>query len=142
MNNLINFVKKNMEDKTDEIRVMIVLQMIVEGIREIDIINFCIDKWGVAVVEAKRYISTAKQELKNAYGAEFKREIVEKNMARLEMLFVANYKNKDYKECRCLIESINKMLGIGGQSIRLQGDLDNPLMMKQINVIELPNNNR
>ena len=52
MNNLINFVKKNMEDKTDEIRVMIVLQMIVEGIREIDIINFCIDKWGVAVVEA------------------------------------------------------------------------------------------
>ena len=112
-----------------ELRTALVYEMIVKGCNKNYIVRFCAEKYKIRLRQVEVYIAKATDQIKNNYGDKYKEDIIAKHLAQLDDLFVKNYTIEDFRECRNLIESKNKMLGIGQTNIRLSGDKNNPLII-------------
>ena len=93
-------------------RIALVYEMTVKGASYSYIIRYCTEKWNVSTRQVETYISRVKEQLKELYDESYKKNLLEKTMAQLDDLYVKNYTIEDFRECRNLIESRNKMLGI------------------------------
>lgn len=95
-----------------ELRTALVYEMIVKGCNKNYIVRFCTEKYNIRLRQIEVYIAKATEQIKLNYGEKYKENIVAKHLAQLDDLFVKNYTIEDFRECRNLIESKNKMLGL------------------------------
>lgn len=95
-----------------ELRTALVYEMIVKGCNKNYIIRFCTEKYNIRLRQIEVYIAKATEQIKLNYGEKYKENIIAKHLAQLDDLFVKNYTIEDFRECRNLIESKNKMLGL------------------------------
>jgi hypothetical protein len=95
-----------------EMRTALVLEMLIKGCSKTYIVRFCAEKFKIRLRQTEVYIAKATYEIKETYGEKYKENIIEKQLAQLDDLYVKNYTIEDFRECRNLIESKSKLLGI------------------------------
>jgi len=94
-----------------ELRIQTVIEWILQGITYNEIVRYSASKWNIASRQVDNYIKTAKEEIKSCSDLE-KEEQITLAIARYNDLYRKNYSIKDYKECRGVQDSLNKMLGL------------------------------
>ena len=104
--------KTKATDSEVKIRLSIIYDMIVKGMSRKYIVRYCAEKWGLASRQVDVYLKRVYTEIKETYGDSYKKNILSRQLAQLDDLYVKNYTAKDYRECRNLIESKNKLLGL------------------------------
>jgi hypothetical protein len=103
------------EKSTDaevELRISTVYEMVVKGASRKYIVRYGSETWNVSSRTIDEYLSRVYLEIKETYGEDYKKNILSKQIAQLDDLYVKNYTIEDYRECRNLIESKSKLLGL------------------------------
>jgi len=95
-----------------ELRVSTIYEMVVKGASRKYIVRYCSEKYNISSRQVDTYLSRVNEEIKLTFGLEYKERIVEKHLAQLDDLYVKNYTIEDFRECRNLIESKSKLLGL------------------------------
>lgn len=96
-----------------DLRVSSVYEMIVKGHTRSMIVRFSSENWGIGERQTEDYIASARKLINENYGEKYRENILEKHLAQLDKLYAKNYANEDFRECRNLIESVSKLLGVG-----------------------------
>ena len=104
--------KTKATDSEVKIRLSLIYDMIVKGMSRKYIVRYCAEKWGLASRQVDVYLKRVYAEIKTTYGDSYKKNILSKQLAQLDDLYVKNYTKKDYRECRVIIESKSKLLGL------------------------------
>ncbi len=103
------------EKSTDaevELRIATVYEMVVKGASRKYIVRYGSETWKVSSRTIDEYLSRVYDEIKETYGQKYKENIISKQLAQLDDLYVKNYIIEDFRECRNLIESKSKLLGL------------------------------
>lgn len=95
-----------------ELRVSIIYDMIIKGCSRKEIVQFGSNKWNITNRQVDDYIAKANNDIKEVYGQDYKEMIINKQLAQLDDLYNKNYQLNDLRECRNLIESKSKLLGL------------------------------
>lgn len=95
-----------------ELRISTIYEMVVKGTPRRDIVRYGSETWKITSRQIDDYLKIVYDEIKYTYGDDYKKNILEKQLAQLDDLYVKNYTIEDYKECRNIIESKSKMLGL------------------------------
>jgi hypothetical protein len=98
-------------DAEIQLRVQTVTAMILQGYSRANIVQYGSKKWKVTERQVDDYISASKAEIKASTDIS-KEEQIELAKARYNDLYQKNYKSFDFKECRAVQDSLNKMLGL------------------------------
>lgn len=107
--------KKTWEKATNaeiELRLATIYEMVVKGCSRKYIVRYCSESFKITSRQTDEYLSRVYNEIKELYGDEYKKTIIQKQLAQLDDLYVKNYTIEDFRECRNIIESKNKMLGL------------------------------
>jgi len=99
-------------DAEIELRVSTIYEMVVKGASRKYIVRYCSEKYNISSRQVDTYLSRVNEEIKLTFGLEYKERIIEKHLAQLDDLYVKNYTIEDFRECRNLIESKSKLLGL------------------------------
>lgn len=99
-------------DAEIELRISIIYEMVVKGCSRKYIVRYCAETWNIASRQTDEYLSRVYLEIKETYGQDYKEKLIEKQLAQLDDLYVKNYTIEDFRECRNLIESKSKLLGL------------------------------
>jgi len=99
-------------DAEIELRVSTIYEMVVKGASRKYIVRYCSENYNISSRQVDTYLSRVNEEIKLTFGLEYKERIVEKHLAQLDDLYVKNYTIEDFRECRNLIESKSKLLGL------------------------------
>lgn len=94
-----------------ETRIEIVMKMTLQGFRKSDIVRYSAQNWKIKNRQIDNYIIKAKNEIQSI-AATRKEEMTYLAVARFEDLYQKAYKNQDWGLCKCIQESINKLLGL------------------------------
>lgn len=103
------------EKSTDaeiELRLAIIYEMVVKGASRKYIVRYSAETWNLASRQVDEYLKRVYDEIKETYGEEYKKDILSKQIAQLDDLYVKNYTIEDFRECRTIIESKSKLLGL------------------------------
>ena len=95
-----------------ELRISTIYEMVVKGASRKYIVRYGSETWKITSRQIDDYLKIVYDEIKYTYGDDYKKNILEKQLAQLDDLYVKNYTIEDYKECRNIIESKSKMLGL------------------------------
>ena len=95
-----------------ELRVSVIYDMIIKGCSRKEIVQFGSNKWSITNRQVDDYIAKANDDIKEVYGQDYKEMIINKQLAQLDDLYNKNYQLNDLRECRNLIESKSKLLGL------------------------------
>ena len=99
-------------DAEIELRISTIYEMVVKGASRKYIVRYCAETWNIASRQTDEYLSRVYLEIKETYGQDYKERLIEKQLAQLDDLYVKNYTIEDFRECRNLIESKSKLLGL------------------------------
>lgn len=144
----INFVKmiemcedvnkgKKSTDAEYNKRINEVFDLVLRGFNRPDILRYA-SKWKVSSRTVDTYLSEASKMIENTFGQRKKEELINDTLAKLSNLYVKNYELEDFKECRGILETRNKLLGLNeADLLKLQGDEENPITIKQITGMEI-----
>ena len=99
-------------DAEIELRIATIYEMIVKGCSRAYILRYSADNWNIEERTVDSYLSKVRDLIKETYGDEYKESILNNHLAQLEDLYIKNYTIEDFRECRNIIESKNKMLGL------------------------------
>jgi len=99
-------------DAEVQLRINHIYCMVVQGETRKDIVQYGSKKWDVSHRTIDEYLNRVHEEIKQAYGKEYKEAIISKQLLMLDDLYKKNYTNEDFKECRSLIETKSKLLGL------------------------------
>lgn len=99
-------------DAEIELRISTIYEMVVKGCSRKYIVRYCAETWNIASRQTDEYLSRVYLEIKETYGQDYKEKLIEKQLAQLDDLYVKNYTIEDFRECRNLIESKSKLLGL------------------------------
>jgi hypothetical protein len=99
-------------DAEVELRVNTVYEMVVKGASRKYIIRYASENWNVSSRTVDEYLNRVYQEIKDTYSDDYKSSILSKQLAKLDDLYVKNYTIEDFRECRNIIESVTKLLGL------------------------------
>ena len=98
-----------------ELRIQTVAEMLIKAQGREKILRYCAEKWNIQERMADNYISKALDKIKkNKEFLDIEQEI-SLQKARLEDLYQKNYTIQDYRECRQVLDSIGKLLGLGSE---------------------------
>lgn len=103
------------EKSTDaeiELRIATIYEMVVKGASRKYIVRYGSETWEITSRQIDDYLKRVYEEIKETYGESYKKNILEKQLAQLDDLYVKNYTIEDFRECRNIIESKTKMLGL------------------------------
>lgn len=103
------------EKSTDaelELRIAIIYEMVVKGASRKYIVRYGSETWKISSRQIDDYLKRVYEDIKETYGEDYKKDILSKQLAQLDDLYVKNYTIEDFRECRNLIESKNKLLGL------------------------------
>lgn len=99
-------------DAEIELRIATLYEMIVKGCSRAYILRYSADKWNIEERTVDTYLANVRDIIKETYGQEYKETILNNHLAQLEDLYAKNYIIEDFRECRTIIESRNKLLGL------------------------------
>lgn len=99
-------------DAEVELRIATVYSMIIQSIPRINIVRYGAKEWNISSRQIDDYIARAKIHISEAYGDNYKKDVLNTHLAQLDDLQNKNYKEEDYKEVRAIIESRSKLLGL------------------------------
>lgn len=102
-------------DYTGIVRVQDIARQISEGKSGPTILNGIIEKYNVSEQRARQYYQAACRFLMPEDEEEFKKELWAKNISRLEAIIEKGMAKEDFRIAKEAIDSLNKMMGIGGQ---------------------------
>ena len=103
------------EKSTDaeiELRIATVYEMVVKGASRKYIVRYGSENWNISSRQIDDYLKRVYEDIKEAYGNEYKEQVLNKQLAQLDDLYVKNYTIEDFRECRNIIESKSKLLGL------------------------------
>jgi len=103
---------KKSTDAEIEIRVAKIYEFICKGFDYTYMVRHASIAWKISSRQLDTYILKAKEQIKNTYGQDYKETILSNHLAQLEDLYIKNYSIDDFRECRSIIESRNKLLGL------------------------------
>lgn len=110
-------------DAEIELRIATLYEMIVKGSSYVYIVRYASTEWKISSRQVDTYILKAKEQIKETYGQEYKETILSNHLAQLENLYEKNYTIEDFRECRNIIDSRNKLLGLNApDKITLGGE--------------------
>ena len=107
-----------------EIRVDTVAEMLVKGCKRPEILRYSASTWDISVRQTDEYIANARSRI-DEVNAESLKEQVSIALARYNDLIKKNYQIQDYRECRAVQDSINKLLGLEA-AIKIQNEHTGP----------------
>lgn len=96
-----------------DLRIEKVFEMVSKGVNKKNILRYCAEKFKINTRQTEEYLKRVREQIKALYPENYKTDIMGEHFVQLDHLYELNYQNQDYRECRNLIESKNKMLGIG-----------------------------
>lgn len=99
-------------DAEIEKRIGIIYEMVVKGASHKFIVRYCSENFKISSRQTENYLKRVKDEIKTIFGESYKKDLISKSMAQLDDLYMKNYTIEDFRECRNLIETRNKMLGL------------------------------
>lgn len=94
------------------LRIATIYEMVVKGASRKYILRYCTKNYNINSRQVDIYLKKVNDEIKELYGADYKLNIIEKQLSQLDDLYVKNYTIEDFRECRNLIESKSKLLGL------------------------------
>jgi len=95
-----------------ELRIATLYEMIVKGCSRAYILRFTAEQWELESRQTDTYLAIVSERIQNTYGIDYKKTILSNHLAQLEDLYAKNYTIEDFRECRNIIESRNKLLGL------------------------------
>jgi hypothetical protein len=119
-----------------ELRIATVYEMYLKGCSRPYIVRYGSEIWGITDRQIDEYLERAKQILKENFGLKYKEELLSKHLAQLDDLFVKNYTIQDFRECRNLIETKNKFLGLDAptkQETKIEANFSDIVIMPKKN---------
>jgi hypothetical protein len=99
-------------DAEIQLRIAILYEMIVKGCSREYIVRYSSEKWNIGDRQVDDYLKLVRNKIQNTYGQEYRETILNNHLAQLENLYAKNYIIEDFRECRSIIESRNKLLGL------------------------------
>ena len=95
-----------------ELRIATIYEMVVKGCSRKMIVRYGSETWNISSRQIDDYLKIVYEEIKSTYGQDYKEKLIEKQLAQLDDLYVKNYTIEDFRECRNLIETKSKLLGL------------------------------
>lgn len=99
-------------DAEIQLRLDTIYEMVVKGASRKYIVRYASENWKITSRQTDEYLSRVYDEIKNTFTIEKKQEIISKQLAQLDDLYVKSYMIEDFRECRSIIESRSKLLGL------------------------------
>lgn len=99
-------------DAEIQLRLDTIYEMVVKGASRKYIVRYASENWKITSRQTDEYLSRVYDEIKNTFTIEKKQEIISKQLAQLDDLYVKSYTIEDFRECRSIIESRSKLLGL------------------------------
>ena len=99
-------------DAEIELRLATIYEMVVKGASRKYIVRYCSENYQISSRQVDEYLKRTYEEIKNTFGQQEKEDLISKQLAQLEDLYVKNYTIEDFRECRNIIESKSKLLGL------------------------------
>lgn len=88
-----------------------IYRMLLSGATRHDVIKKGVE-WKLGEESMAKRLQLVYREFRKNYGKKAREGLIDKHLAQLSDLYVKNYEREDYRECRALIETINRMLGL------------------------------
>lgn len=111
-----------------ERRVSAVYEKVIRGWTRRRILRFSAEEWQLSGRQTDTYIQRVNEEIKKTYGADHRKRLLQGQMAKLDHLYHKNYDRKDYKECRGIIESVNKLFGLN-EAVKIEVEQINEIIL-------------
>lgn len=92
-------------------RVNLVYSLQLMGKRNKDIVSYIAKKFDIGERTAYNYIKKVKEQ-KDDDAKEYRDEALSDQITKLKNLYEKNYKIQDFKECRGILETMAKLLGV------------------------------
>lgn len=80
-------------------------------------IKWAVERYGVAEATASMYYAAAMRYLRPEDPQKYREELIERNFAILEEMLQTALKRNDLKNANAIINTINRMVGIGGNKV-------------------------
>ena len=108
-----------------ELRIQTVAEMLIKATGREKILRYCADNWNIQERQSDEYISRALDKIKkNREFIDIQQEI-DLQKARFEDLYGKNYIIQDYRECRQVLDSIAKLLGLNEpEKLNISGEVE------------------
>lgn len=85
-------------------------------------IKWAAERYGVAESTASSYYAAAMRYLRPSNPEKYREEIIDKNFAILERMLQTALKRGDLKNANAIINTLNRMVGIGGNKVEIKDD--------------------
>ena len=91
----------------------------VSGYTKQDYVKFLMEKYDLSVRSANSYYSEVLKALRPENMEEYREDMIHKNFERLEALYKKAVERNDLKNANEIMRTINNMLGLGGNKVRI-----------------------
>lgn len=105
-----------------ELRIQTVYEMIIKGATRPFILRYAAEKWDLKERQTDTYIGIANERIQEVFNEKDGQKLIDKHLEKLSDLYVKNYTIENFRECRNVLESERKLLG-----------LDQPVKSENIN---------
>lgn len=95
-----------------ELRIQTVYEMIIKGATRPFILRYAANNWDLKERQTDTYIGIANERIQKVFNERNKQKLINKHLAKISDLYVKNYTIEDFRECRNLLESERKLLGL------------------------------
>jgi len=94
------------------LRINTIYEMVVKGASRKYILRYCSENFNIESRQVDEYLKRVYQDIKDTFTVKDKTDLICKQLAQLDDLYVKNYTIEDFRECRSIIESRSKLLGL------------------------------
>lgn len=112
-----------------ELRIATIFEMVIKGCDKKYIVRFCAENYNIGIRQTEVYLKRVQDEIKENYGEKYQKDLIEKQLAQLDNLYIKNYTIEDFRECRNIIESKSKLLGLNAPSKITLGGGEKPIQI-------------
>lgn len=95
-----------------ELRVQTVYEMILKGATRPFIMRYAAEKWDLSERTVDEYMCRARDIIRETFEDRDRERLIIDTIAKLSDLYVKNYTIEDFRECRNILESRSKLLGL------------------------------
>lgn len=97
-----------------ELRTNEIYNLLLSGYSRQDILQYTAENYKINERSADGYIKKATERIKTLYSDDIKETILERHLAMKYQLYQRLNEEEDYKGANSILDSIEKMLGVGG----------------------------
>lgn len=95
-----------------ELRIATLHEMVVKGATYNFIVRYTSQEWEISRRQTDTYLKRVYKQIQKTYGDDYKKRLLDVQIAKLDELYQKNFTIQDFRECRNVIETLNKMIGL------------------------------